>query len=426
ILFDYSSLVALSFCFRHLYDNFFQNTIILSLWYDNPTFPTWQRWVTDCGMCVSAVGLSCAGKFRCGTSNKCIPAVLQCDGKEQCENGEDELSCVRLSGRSSVVQVQRSGLWMTVCSDDWTTWLGETACRQLGYNSYVESSFSPVNSIEQELQYVLVTEPTTAYIPHSKQFGVQCCARCDSCTHVCVLPDCGRRPQYSSRIVGGNMSRPGQFPWQVSLQIRGEHMCGGSIITSQWVLTAAHCGYGSVPAALAVERIVYHTGYRGKLDYDVALMKLSTPLVFNGSMEPICLPNHGEKYEEGTMCWISGWGATENGGGPSLTLRFAMVPLISTKECSQRDVYPGLISQGMICAGYLEGGVDSWDSGGPLACEDSSRWKLVGATSWGIGCADVNKPGVYTRITQVLSWVRQEMEVCLSSTLPCSYCSCFT
>ncbi|KAJ0070530.1 hypothetical protein NL108_014960, partial [Boleophthalmus pectinirostris] len=384
-------------------------------------------------VCVFTVGLSCAGKFRCGASSKCIEALLQCDGKEQCENGEDELSCVRLSGRSSVVQVQRAGLWMTVCFDDWTIWLGESACRQLGYNSYVASSSSPVNSIEPELQYILVSLDS----PHGgvvklHNMTIISKSQCTSgkvATLKCI--ECGFRPQYTSRIVGGNLSRPGQFPWQVSLQNKGEHMCGGSIITPHWILTAAHCVYGfsnpvewgvyagitELPghgsAALEVDKIVYHARYKGKLDYDIALLKLRTPLLFNGSVEPICLPNHGEVYEDGTMCWISGWGATENGGESSVVLRSAVVPLISTKECTQPDVYPGLISAGMICAGYLQGGVDSCqgDSGGPLACEDSSVWKLVGATSWGIGCADANKPGVYTRITQSLSWIRQEMEV---------------
>uniref|UniRef100_A0A3B1IZL0 Transmembrane serine protease 3 n=1 Tax=Astyanax mexicanus TaxID=7994 RepID=A0A3B1IZL0_ASTMX len=91
----------------------------------------------------------------------------------------------------------------------------------------------------------------------------------------------------------------------------------------------------------------------------------------------------------------------------SVSLHSARVPLISAKACSQPEVYQGYISPGMICAGYLEGGTDSCqgDSGGPLACEDSSVWKLVGATSWGQGCAERNKPGVYTRITQALTWI---------------------
>ncbi|XP_072301353.1 transmembrane protease serine 3 [Eucyclogobius newberryi] len=383
------------------------------------------------------VGLSCAGKFRCGTSRKCIHASLQCDGKDQCENGDDELSCVRLSGRNSVVQVQKAGLWMTVCFDDWTPWLGESACRQLGYNSYVASSSSPVNSIERELQDILVSlDLTHGGVIKLHNMTIINKSQCTSgkvATLKCL--ECGLRPQYSTRIVGGNMSKPGQFPWQVSLQYQGKHICGGSIITSQWVLTAAHCVYGFANAAdwgvyagitelpgyggqaMAVERIIYHARYKDKLDHDVALMKLHTHLVFNGSVEPICLPNHGQVYKEGTMCWISGWGATDNGGESSELLRYALVPLISTKECTQPDVYPGLISAGMICAGYLEGGVDSCqgDSGGPLACEDSSLWKLVGTTSWGIGCADRNRPGVYTRITESLSWIRQEMEVSYES-----------
>uniref|UniRef100_A0A3P8WXT2 Transmembrane serine protease 3 n=1 Tax=Cynoglossus semilaevis TaxID=244447 RepID=A0A3P8WXT2_CYNSE len=124
---------------------------------------------------------------------------------------------------------------------------------------------------------------------------------------------------------------------------------------SMWVV---HVGLTDQPdngaQSLTVERIVYHANYRPKkLEYDIALMKLTLPLIFNGFVEPICLPNYGENFEAGTLCWISGWGATEADG------EFSMVPLLSTKTCNQREVYGGLISSWMLCAGYLEGGVDS-------------------------------------------------------------------
>ncbi|XP_078118987.1 transmembrane protease serine 3 [Sander vitreus] len=379
------------------------------------------------------VGLSCAGQFRCGSSPTCIRPSSQCDGEVHCDNGEDELGCVRLSGRSSVLQVQRGGVWRTVCSDGWNNWLGVSACKQLGYSRYVESFFVSLTSVEQDLQSNLVSinlnQAQLIKLQNATAFSKTECSSGKVTTLKCL--ECGSRPQYHTRIVGGNISKPGQFPWQVSLHFNSEHLCGGSIITSRWVLTAAHCVYGFAfppmwavlvglteqpfhgAQSLAVEQIIYHARYRpNRLDYDIALMKLATPLAFNGFVEPICLPNYGEEFEEGAVCWISGWGATEDEGETSVVLRSARVPLISTKTCNQPDVYQGFISSWMICAGYLEGGTDSCqgDSGGPLAYEDSSVWKLVGATSWGNGCALRNKPGVYTRITQALSWIRQQME----------------
>ncbi|KAK1903050.1 Transmembrane protease serine 3 [Dissostichus eleginoides] len=325
----------------------------------------------------------------------CISAWAQCDGQLHCDNGEDELGCVRLSGSSSVLQVQRGGVWRTVCSEGWNNVLGVSACRQLGYSRYVESFFVSLTSIAQDLQDNLVSinlsQAQTIKLHNATAFSKTQCSSGKVTTLKCL--ECGSRPQYNTRIVGGNISRPGQFPWQVSLHFVSEHLCGGSIITSRWVLTAAHCVYGFADPSmwavhvglteqpvhgaqsLSVEQIIYHARYRPKgLDYDIALMKLATPLDFNGFVEPICLPNHGEEFEEGTMCWISGWGATEDEGETSVVLRSAM-----------------------------------GDSGGPLACQDSV-WKLVGATSWGIGCAMRNKPGVYTSITQSLSWIRQQME----------------
>nr|XP_055070930.1 transmembrane protease serine 3 [Misgurnus anguillicaudatus]XP_055070931.1 transmembrane protease serine 3 [Misgurnus anguillicaudatus] len=381
------------------------------------------------------VGLNCVGKFRCGSSG-CISMSAQCNGNVDCEHGEDELSCVRLSGKSSVLQVLNDGVWRTVCADGWTDDLSLSACRQLGYSRYVESNPLPLSSIERDLQSNLVSislNKTSSKQPikiHSfTNISKTQCTLGRVTTLKCIA--CGSRPQFNARIVGGNLSVEGQFPWQASLHFKGEHLCGGSVITSRWILTAAHCVYGfAFPSSwtvnvglieqplnkansIAVEKIIYHSRYRPKgLDYDIALLKLEQPLDFNGFVEPICLPNFGEQFEDGKMCWISGWGATEDGGDVSVSMHSAPVPLISMKACSQPDVYQGYISPGMICAGYLEGGTDSCqgDSGGPLACEDSSIWKLAGATSWGQGCAEKNKPGVYTRITQYLTWIRLQME----------------
>ncbi|XP_026231659.1 transmembrane protease serine 3 [Anabas testudineus] len=393
------------------------------------------------------VGLRCMGRFRCGSSAQCISFSARCDGKLQCHNGEDELGCVRLSGKSSVLQVQKGGVWRTVCSEDWNNWLGLSACRQLGYSSYVESFFVSVTSIEKDLQYNLVSvnlsQSQIIKLQNVTTLSKNQCSSGKVTTLKCL--DCGSRPLYNTRIVGGNVSKPGQFPWQVSLHFNNEHVCGGSIITSNWILTAAHCVYGFADPSmwsvlvglieqpvhgaqsLHVQQIIYHPRYRPKgLDYDIAMMKLATSLVFNGFVQPICLPNHGEEFQEGTMCWISGWGATEDNGEPNVLLHAATVPLISTKTCNKPEVYDGLISSWMICAGNLEGGTDSCqgDSGGPLACEVSSIWKLVGATSWGIGCAVKNKPGVYTCITESLSWISQEMEVRTTQAVS-SFRTCF-
>ncbi|OXB79543.1 UNVERIFIED_CONTAM: hypothetical protein H355_000359 [Colinus virginianus] len=164
----------------------------------------------------------------------------------------------------------------------------------------------------------------------------------------------------------------------------------------------------------SVEKIIYHRNYKPKtMGNDIALMKLAVPLAFNGHIEPICLPNFGEQFPEGKMCWVSGWGATVEGGDTSDTMNYAGVPLISNRICNHRDVYGGIITSSMLCAGFLKGGVDTCqgDSGGPLACEDMSIWKLVGTTSFGVGCAEANKPGVYSRTTSFLGWIHEQMEV---------------
>uniref|UniRef100_A0A3P9H683 Transmembrane serine protease 3a n=1 Tax=Oryzias latipes TaxID=8090 RepID=A0A3P9H683_ORYLA len=227
------------------------------------------------------MGLSCVGRFRCGSSQKCVASSARCDGAVDCPNQEDELGCVRLSGRRSVLQVQRRGEWRTVCADNWNNSLGLSACKQLGYSrsALVLSS--------------LVSLDTTQPEPKSRTCLSVTASGCLP-VMTCPLPvssECGSRPRYQTRVVGGNLSLPGQFPWQASLHFRGEHMCGGSVISPMWIVTAAHCDLKQCfhPDLLIGSShlhcgIVYHARYRSRsLDYDIALMRLDQPLTFNGT-----------------------------------------------------------------------------------------------------------------------------------------------
>ncbi|XP_060688812.1 transmembrane protease serine 3 [Hemiscyllium ocellatum] len=377
---------------------------------------------------------SCIGKFQCHTSSSCIWHKARCDGTKDCPSGEDELGCVRVSGKSSVVQIYSGGTWRTVCWDGWNAVHGTAACMQLGYSSYINSTELPIASIEEQLKHNFVEVNFSQHRTDGPriQTVVPLSTECSSgkVTSLKCL-ECGSRPQYTSRIVGGNVSVVGHWPWQASLHFDGQHLCGGSIIASQWIATAAHCvvefmflsswkvyvGIAEQPltdsASYIVEKIIYHKKYKGRTyDYDIALIKLARPLMFNDWIQPICLPNSGQEFAEGTACWISGWGLTAEGDEISISLMEAQVPLISNRLCSRPEIYYKRISSRMICAGYLQGGVDSCqgDSGGPLACKENSVWKLVGITSWGAGCANQNKPGVYARVTEYLDWIHKQME----------------
>ncbi|KFP28998.1 Transmembrane protease serine 9, partial [Colius striatus] len=140
---------------------------------------------------------------------------------------------------------------------------------------------------------------------------------------------------------------------------------------------------------------------------DIAVLELATPLVFNKYIQPVCLPLAVQKFPVGKKCIISGWGSLQEGNVsmPEI-LQKASVGIIEQKICN--FLYNFSLTDRMICAGFLEGKIDSCqgDSGGPLACELAPGvFYLAGIVSWGIGCAQATKPGVYSRITKLRDWI---------------------
>ncbi|XP_067836032.1 chymotrypsin-like elastase family member 2A [Heptranchias perlo] len=250
---------------------------------------------------------------------------------------------------------------------------------------------------------------------------------------------CGTRPLMStpvpSRVVGGRDALPGAWPWQVSIQFhyRGTnwHICGGIIIDTRWVLTAAHCFLNQKTIAqlwavviglhqktqfsahtriVKVKRIIVHDQFHSDtLNNDIALLQLQKEIVYSDYVQPICVPINSSLAADVNLCFISGWGALEVDGPASDILQEAEVNLIPTKVCNQRAWYDGIITHNMQCAGFEEGAVDSCqgDSGGPLQCFDyvDGRFYVMGVSSFGVHCGLPLKVGVYTRILRYQDWM---------------------
>ncbi|XP_053685995.1 trypsin 5G1-like [Sabethes cyaneus] len=229
----------------------------------------------------------------------------------------------------------------------------------------------------------------------------------------------GDSPSSDHRIVGGYDVDISDVPFQVSLNYGWGHQCGGSIISSRWVLTAAHCinsgnlkvRVGSTRHAqggqlVKVGRKLKHPKYDStSIDYDFALLELSENLQLTDAVSPVNLPEQDESVVDGACLQVSGWGNTQNAVKVSKTLKATNVPAVNQEQCAKSYASFGKVTPRMICAGFEKGGKDACqgDSGGPLVEGNT----LVGVVSWGLGCARPGYPGVYARVAAVRDWVRE-------------------
>ncbi|KAG1671571.1 Proclotting enzyme [Nymphon striatum] len=278
--------------------------------------------------------------------------------------------------------------------------------------------------------------------------------------------ECGFTRGTSLRVVGGRESDIGTWPWMAAIYavIDGNSVfhCGGAVINNKYVITAAHCI--EFPDGSMVTEVTNHRDFNSRTFLnDIALLRLDSTIQYTDFIKPICLPYNtlpiAKKDLTGTKGVIAGWGKVSyESNAFSDTLREALLPIWSNSECDR--IYRGRrIGQEYLCSGHVEGGEDAcqsllvtschppfsnpipmdlfhlletsndrfggklsncgtkqlvlWegDSGGPLMVPESEtgRMFLVGIVSFGFECANPNFPGVYTRVTTYIQWIKDNM-----------------
>lgn len=182
-----------------------------------------------------------------------------------------------------------------------------------------------------------------------------------------------------------------------------------------------------------IDRVLAHRDFRPTKPFrnDIALIRVranqASGITFNEYVRPICLPQTGELMRPGSACSVTGWGRQWAAAGdgdddddvverPSsaaaaetaATLRAAVVPILDDEMCSRTHAGT-VLGDSMLCAGYMQGGVDACDgdSGGPLSCRHEERFYVIGVVSWGEECAQKGKPGVYTRVFAFREWIER-------------------
>ncbi|CAL8294427.1 unnamed protein product [Lota lota] len=323
---------------------------------------------------------------NCGSSSRLHPLYV-CDGQTDCSNGTDELNCTQ-----------------------------ETSCSEISHQCSSGAC-------------ILKKNARCDGVPDCRDQSDE--EDCD-----CGLPSPVRKVGSSSdldRIVGGVNSVEGEWPWQVGLLFSGNLYCGASVLSADWLISAAHCfskerladprswrahlgmlTRGEARHVAEIQHIVVHEFYDGAtFDYDVALLRLRRPWPASLAplVQPVCLPSPSYTLGQHQACWVTGWGyRSEDDKLLPAVLQKAEVLLMSPSECKKR--YDPVTAR-MLCAGVPSGAQDACngDSGGPLACQASAggRWFLIGIVSWGSGCGRPNLPGVYTRVTKLTSWIHQRI-----------------
>ncbi|KAJ8687237.1 hypothetical protein QAD02_023031 [Eretmocerus hayati] len=251
-----------------------------------------------------------------------------------------------------------------------------------------------------------------------------------NCTCECGLPN------QENRIIGGRPTEPNKYPWLARLVYDGKFHCGASLLNNDYVITAAHCirklkrskiriilgdhdqyiTSDGKAVMRAVGAVIRHKNFDTETyNHDIALLRLRRPVAYSKTVRPVCLPQP-DSDPGGKSGTAVGWGRTKEGGMLAGVLQEVSLPILSLDQCRMMKYRATRISENMVCAGNGKEDSCQGDSGGPLLVDDGGKLEIAGIVSWGVGCGRPGYPGVYTRVTRYLNWIRLNMkDTCLCS-----------
>ncbi|KAF4095018.1 hypothetical protein G5714_024096 [Onychostoma macrolepis] len=218
----------------------------------------------------------------------------------------------------------------------------------------------------------------------------------------------------------------GKLSWHVNISLGAGYECSGAIIQSQWILTDAHCVYkleeqhlrflsvtagGSKKQICDVIGVLVHPHYSPfSLDYNVALLKLSSPLNLSESTQPVCLPSAGQEIPPSLHCWAPAWTSQMSGHGQCRPVRLK-ISVLERAVCEQH--HRTTLTPTMLCVGLSSGEscMTHWTAG-PLVClTNTSGVVLMGVKSWGEPCGGIQKPAVYSSVPAIMHWISQHLDM---------------